>query len=637
MKMLMGVVGVVLAGEVFAAVTPAMEMAAPGAVKPRGWLLDVARSARDGYTGRMDEVDEQFRLAWSERLQPHGEQTHWWSQPGAWSAEGGAYWFAGLVRLAFQLDDDMLKAQISNRLETVLTKVNPGSWGFLWWLRRDDPEDVKALKSDAFLLSKTEELGETVCAWYRATGDARAKRALEIAFSKTAFELDVPFSGAYSAYRITRSAETAAMLDEYADRLAEDAWNRRYTVPPSDDLSYTLFLKFPQECRYHIQTRHGCGSTAGLLAVLRAYQWTGERKHLEALRAWFAFLDRHCRLPFGQTVMDEEWGWAGPRRASETCTAARENWTRLCVMEALGEGSWGDDVEESVFNVGPNCVTPDFRRHTYMQQPNRLAASDLTDCSHGGDPDPAGNPTTHGKYLEKHYPLCCTAALNRILPEFIQGMWMRTSDGGVAAALYGPCAFETEVAGGRFAVREETDYPFGEEIRLKVDAAPKGRLPIALRVPRWCGEMSVAVNGASVAPVAAKGFARIVREWKAGDIVTLRLPMKPRFATMKDMNDLACGEVAREYGYVKVGPLLMAQLVPSEDENTPHPPADLPSVTAADAARAELVRAPMPSRWDWPVDAPVKVRMNDASGKLLELIPYGSAKFRISMFPLAGR
>ena len=44
-------------------------------------------------------------------------------------------------------------------------------------------------------------------------------------------------------------------------------------------------------------------------------------------------------MPFGHTVMDEEWGHAGPTRATETCTAVIENATKLELMATLAEAA----------------------------------------------------------------------------------------------------------------------------------------------------------------------------------------------------------------------------------------------------------------------------------------------------------
>jgi hypothetical protein len=68
-------------------------------------------------------------------------------------------------------------------------------------------------------------------------------------------------------------------------------------------------------------------------------------------------------------------------------------------------------------------------------------------------------------------------------------------------------------------------------------------------------------------------------------------------------------------------------------------------------------RGPMPSHWDWPLNAPVYLtvparafdwRPTDAQAlpdqpvtatepALIRLVPYGCTKFRISMFPVTSR
>ena len=47
-----------------------------------------------------------------------------------------------------------------------------------------------------------------------------------------------------------------------------------------------------------------------------------------------------------------------------------------------------------------------------------------------------------------------------------------------------------------------------------------------LRIPGWCEAFTVSVNGAPVSnPATPKGYVRLAREWRAGDIVTLSLAM----------------------------------------------------------------------------------------------------------------
>ena len=587
-------------------VAPEMRIPAPGAVRPRGWLLETAKAQRDGATGRMDEIDRQFKLAWAETTRPRGKDLSWSADPGAWSCEGGAYWFEGLVKLAWQLDDPNLKELASNRLDTVLSKMPARPIGFCWWLDRDDQKCVDEVKVDNWLLWVAGMFERPVAAWYEATGDARVPTVLSRVFDGHVFgyfNRSTTPSAAVDAFRLTGNDRIAAANELHFGRVRKGTdflrpVERQYYAPPPKYMEETLNIRRRHQGFLGLPTRHGVIASETLLSVFRTYQWTGDTNLLAAVRGWYAFFDTHMRQPYGVTTMDEEWGFPGPGRGTETCVVAAEGWNRINFMAALGEGAWGDDVERNFLNAGLNCATPDYRRHVYMQQPNRTEANDLLQCSFSGDPG-----ETLGCYDSRHWPLCCTAALNRILPNYVQSMWMLTSDGGVAATLYGPCAFATEFSCGRFAVTEETDYPRDETIVLRIEEASGKAMPLWLRIPHWCAKAEVCVSGERIpAEMPHKGFVRCERNWRTGDVVTMRFPMVTEFHVMRDHN---LGQGDRPYGYYTRGPLLLAKPIPTENANDPTEPVVLPCVTD---------------------------RTDPAT---LGLVPYAEAKLRVSMFPIA--
>lgn len=208
---------------------------------------------------------------------------------------------------------------------------------------------------------------------------------------------------------------------------------------------------------------------------------------------------------------------------------------------------------------------------------------------------------------------------------------MKTSDGGIAAALYGPSTFAADLESGRVAIEETTDYPFGETVVLTVKEAPVAAFPLKVRMPRWCDAAEVAVNGERIGgtgiPPVQNGFVTLDRLWKSGDRVTLRFPMKPRVCVWRDLNDFG-----RERRSLYLGSLLFAVAVPEKDDNTPKGDVKEPVLPAGfDAADVTVVRGPLPRPWGWSVaDAPVRMKLADADGNLLELVPYGCAKLRFS-------
>ena len=629
-RLLIGVIALGLCGAA-GAVKPAMTVDRPGAVKPEGWLRDRALAAKNGFTGRMEEVDEHFRLSWTTNCMRRGKLLNWWSKhQGSWSAEGGAYWFDGLVKLAFQLDDPGLKALAKRRLDTLLDSTGTNTIAFLWWYDRTRAEDVEDAFTNGDWRFWTAGMSERALAgWWEATGDARVPKVLENVFgygemARRKGGSPTLLSGMADAWRITRSPAVAECLDICCAKIAEGP----FATPPWDGMADTLNLK-----RRHLRhikdkdqpPRHGVITSEALLSLLRAYLRTGDERLLSSVLAWYRFFDAHCRQPYGVTMMDEEWGWAGAKRGTETCDVAAETFTRENLLAALGEGRWGDDVERAFFNAGPACVSRDFMRHVYFQMPNRVGVTNESAAM-------SCPWDSHLKYGLSVWPLCCTAALNRILPNYVQHAWLKTAEGGVAATLYGPLTFTTEVAGGRVTFVEKTAYPFDETIEISVTEAPGSTFPLKLRMPAWCTNAEIAVNGAACAPSVERGFVTLSRAWKRGDRVNLRFPMAPRIEEFRDMNDF--GRLRRS---VALGPLLFAYAVPAKDDNTPlGTPVEpvLPAVqTPADFT---ISRAAMPSVWDWPEQSPLRLETVDADGRRLSLVPYGCTKLRISAFAVDG-
>jgi len=618
-------------------VESAMNVPRPGETSPLGWLRDRALAARNGFTGHMEDVDKHFRLAWTTNCMRRGGSLEWGdSHKGSWSAEGGSYWFDGLVKLAFQLDDPELKALAKRRLDTLLEHVGPNSIGYLWWMDRRNRADVEDVFQNGIWRLWTAGIAErSLSAWLDATGDVRVKRAFgaaysfdEIAHRHGGFVPSL-ISAAYDAERQTKDPAVARFLDACCAKLSQN----QYSQPPWPGEEDTLNLR-----RHHILKlfndrypggiglpRHGVMACEYLLSVLRAYQRTGDVHLRDTVLAWYAFFDRYCRQPYGVTMMDEEWGWAGAKRGTETCDVAAETFTRETLLTVLGDGKWGDDVERAFFNAGPACVSRDFTRHVYFQLPNRTGAA-----SEGAGMSCCPNDS-HVQYRRSAWPLCCTAALNRILPNYVQHMWLKTADGGVAAALYGPSSFATDLPVGRVAFEERTCYPFDETVEIVVKEAPKSPFALKLRVPAWCEAPALSVNGSTLAVASEKGFVTLRRGWQSGDRIRLVLSMKPRFEEFRDMND--SGKLRRS---VVMGPLLFAQVIATADDNTPLGEVR-EAVLAADLKPGAIAvrRGEMPAVWDWPEASPLRLETVDAAGEALKLVPYGCTKLRIAAFAVS--
>ena len=649
-----------------------------GQVKPEGWLRDWSEAARDGYTAVMDEVHPEFAHAWTADFAPHCPVGDW--PHGSWSFEGGGYWFDGLVRLAYQLEDPQLIELAKKRLAPVLENAAPDGIGYFYWLKKNDPAAMEEIKfGGGWGLWASGLFGRAMLAYYDASGDERALYAMRCADNSddikcvTVSGLGGAASNVFSACdEYTRSGDpgVAKTLDDYFNRANGAEWydveGLFHAAPPQELLQGEVLPYF--NAYQFVPRFHGINVNESITGFAAGTLWTGKSEFLANAVAWGDYLDRVALQPYGALVEDEPCGPRGAYRCTETCTVAAELWRRIQFLSLTGGGSCADKIERLFFNAGAGTVTRDFTRHVYFQQPNRISTDSCIYC--------AGTPT-NCTFQRTHYPLCCTAGVNRIVPLFTQHLWMKSAEGGLTAVLYAPNRLDTKLGGEKVSIETVTDYPFGETITMTVHADTS--FPLRLRIPVWCDQPRMELNDQVVECAAdEKGFVLLDRAWNDGDTIKLTFPMTvsleegidrnasqfpppigPDYGKAVPLGLFADSQMPSvPYADISCGPLLFAYPIPEVDENTPQENAfwqyALDPKHVLDHVKVQRQRVPRP--WRWQVDPPVKITVDalrsswehDESFPALPspekisvekpepitLVPYGCAKLRVSMFPV---
>jgi DUF1680 family protein len=120
---------------------------------------------------------------------------------------------------------------------------------------------------------------------------------------------------------------------------------------------------------------------------------------------------------------------------------------------------------------------------------------------------------------------CCPGNISRLLAS-LGGYVYSEAPGEAWVHLYAQGRATLDLGGRKVALAQQTRYPWDGEVVVTVEPATPGRFTLHLRVPGWARGATVSVNGGPATPASpAKGYARVEREWKAGDRVTLSLPM----------------------------------------------------------------------------------------------------------------
>ena len=146
---------------------------------------------------------------------------------------------------------------------------------------------------------------------------------------------------------------------------------------------------------------------------------------------------------------------------------------------------------------------------------------------------------------------CCPTNIVRMLAQF-PGFLYSTGPDQLAVHHYAQSEARLSVAGQTIRFTQTTSYPWHEKIVIAVQPERTARWTLSLRIPGWCRQAGLQVNGKPVAvkPITRKGYARIKREWRAGDRVTLVLPMPVEQIEAHPAVRQDCGRVALQRGPV---------------------------------------------------------------------------------------
>ncbi|MCU0407886.1 MAG: glycoside hydrolase family 127 protein, partial [Bacteroidales bacterium] len=180
-----------------------------------------------------------------------------------------------------------------------------------------------------------------------------------------------------------------------------------------------------------------------------------------------------------------------------------------------------DRLEKLAYNSLPGTTTADMWAHQYDQQSNQVLVSEAK-----------RNWSTNGDFSNIYGLMpnfaCCLANMHQGWPKFISSMWMATNDNGLALVSYGPSVVEAFAGKGtRVRIEEITDYPFGNKVTLVITTAKKTGFPLELRIPGWADSTIVKVRNKNFVYYGGE-LCRLDEKWENGDSVQIEFPMTLR-------------------------------------------------------------------------------------------------------------
>ncbi|MFF2846158.1 RICIN domain-containing protein [Streptomyces sp. NPDC058001] len=601
-----------------------------GSVRPRGWLAGQLRLQLDGLCGRYEERSHFLDFA-----------TTGWVHPDNRGWEEVPYWLRGYVPLAVATRDARALRRARTWIDAILATQQPD--GFF------GPRELRtSLKGGPdfwpflplLMALRTHE---------EYTRDARVVPFLTRFLRFMNAQGPGAFDSSWVSYRWGDGLDIALWLYE---RTGDTFLLDLATTMHTHGADWTG----PSPTPHNVNIAQGFREPAQYARV------TGSADLTRATyRGYADMLDAYGQFPGGGIAGDENYrpGFGDPRQGFETCGIIEFMASHELLTRITGDPVWADRCEDLAFNMLPASLDPEGKAVHYITSANSVDL-DNTRKTQG--------QFQNGFAMQAFQPgvdqyRCCPHNYGMGWPGFAEEMWLATPDGGLAATLYAPSEVTARVAGGvEVTVREDTGYPFTETVTLTVSPRRRASFPLLLRVPGWCEDPSVTVNGRPVSARSGPAFVRVERTWSAGDKVTLRLPQRTALRDWPDHGgavsvqhgpltySLRIGEeyvryagtdtfpeyevhatTPWNYGLVPDAPLRLTRAKGPVSDN-PFTHDTVPVRITADARRVaewiaddEHVVAPLqpsPARSTAPVER-------------VTLVPMGAARLRVTAFPTA--
>ena len=224
---------------------------------------------------------------------------------------------------------------------------------------------------------------------------------------------------------------------------------------------------------------------------------------------------------------------------NETCANIGNVLWNWRMLQITGDAKYADIVELALYNSVLSGINLKGDKFLYT---NPLSYSDAMPFEQRWSKD-------RQSYISKSN--CCPPNTVRTVSEVSQYAYS-LSDAGLYFNLYGGNNLDTKLKNSALKLTQTTDYPWDGKISIKFEETPKEAFSLFFRIPGWCSDAKLMVNGKNQTLKLTSGtYAEMKGNWKAGDKVELMLPMPVRLIESNPLVEETRNQVA-----VKRGPVV---------------------------------------------------------------------------------
>ena len=476
---------------------------------------------RNGTTGHLDEVHNKIK---NDNGWLGGKGDGWEETP---------YWLDGAVPLAYLLNDKPLQDKVKKYINWTLDNQRPsGYFGPITKWERETGKKIGIEDCD-----KGEDwwpkmvMLKVLQQYYLATNDSRVITFMTNYFQYQLKTLQTCTIGKWTEWAQSRGTDNTLMV-QWLYGITKDQ-----SLLPLADIIYKQTFPWSQwlggrdwvinAATYQNDkdwmTRHGVNVGMAIKDPAVNYQRTKDEKYLTTLKTGFTDLMTLHGLPMGIFSADEDLHGNDPTQGTELCAIVEAQYSLEQIVAITGDVSYMDALERMTFNALPSQTTDDYNSKQYFQIANQVQVSrGVFNFSLPFD------RSMNNVYGMRSGYTCCLANMHQGWTKFASHLWYGAPNNGLAALAYSPNQITAKVGKDNtdVTINEVTNYPFEDLIRFDIATKKQATFPLQLRIPVWCKNPLVTLNGQPLSVERKGQLITIDRTWKNGDKLVLKLPME---------------------------------------------------------------------------------------------------------------
>ena len=589
-------------------------------IKPEGWLRRQLEIQAEGLSGNLHKIWPDIRdSAWI------GGNCEGW--------ERVPYWLDGFIPLAYLLENEEMIATVKKYIDAIISAQDDDGWIC-------PCEKEKRAKYDTWAIQL---ICKVLKVYYDCSGDERIP---DVIYKVLRNYYDLLKSGKMKLFGWGkfRWFETFISINFLYEKYREDWICDLAKIIREQGFDYNTAVKSWEKPSHKWQMNtHIVNMTMMLKSEAVSHSILGEEytDNAEKLRT---ILDKYNGTCFEGFTGDEVLSGLDPSRGTELCAVVEQMYSYEEIFAHTGDNKWAERLEMLGFNALPATLSEDMWTHQYVQQVNQIACQKTMIIA----PWSTNGPYAHTFGLEPNYG-CCTANFNQGWPKFALSAFMHNGNTIINSVM-----LPSVLRDNGITIKLETEYPFKNKMHYYIDA--DRAFDFVIRIPSFA--RSLKVNGKiteadELSFAITEGKTEIELEFEALPVLKKRpnslyalkvgsLLFSVPIEYDKEMREYTKKGVERKFPYCDY------QFIPKSPWNYGFADAsfeicrnDLSDIPFSQEKPAVIVKANM-QKIDWGLKFPYrsicrktpKSRTPLSDVQKIHLIPYGSAKLRMTEMPV---